>query len=228
MEVNSLTLFDEELVKRVDIYRKHPHLLPFIGENYGKGNCNKILLVGESFRLANRENKSELNNMFEKWYEKSNDDLKLSDEEIGWTKTRETITYSNSTFNRNVRSILEELGETVSSVAFMNFFQRPAYPVPLGRKTGIVSNEKDVEVAKEALQKVCEIIKPNYLLFVSKKSFWSFGDKCEILQGKEIGVKKIGAVAHPACRYWNKDGGKYGRQAFINFFQEFVKKNKEN
>jgi hypothetical protein len=134
-------------------------------------------------------------------------------DDIGWTTTRETITWSGARFNVTIR---KELGENISYISFMNFFQKPAY-----ERESIDFSEEDVKIANETLQLVCNIIQPDCLLFVSKKAHWNFDDNAEIFQNR-----KIDAVCHPACMWWYRKDGKYGQQKFIDFFQKNVMKGK--
>ena len=210
MNVKFSTTFDEKL-KEWWFYEKHPQLLPFIGKNYGNGKFNKLLIIGESHYIESRK-KEEWDNIIKNWYEISNSDLSHND--IGWTTTRGTITESEARFNGNIRSVLRELGEDLSSISFMNFFQRPAY-----YKQSIEHSKKDIEIANETLRLVCDIILPDCLLFVSKKSYWKFDRNSDVFQNK-----KIEAVSHPACAWWYKNGGKHGKQKFIDFIKNEVQK----
>jgi len=218
------TEFDGKL-KECEIYQKHPQLLPFIGKNYGNGKFNKLLIIGESHYISNTylagENKGndrkkeELKYIFENWYEISNSDLNNEEcNDIGWTTTRKTITGSEARFNKRVRSALNNLSEDLfSCISFMNFFQRPA-----SLKTSINSDEKDIKIANETLQFVCDIIRPDCLLFLSKKSKDNFVGKSENFPDKE----KIAVVYHPTAWRWKKNHPVYGKQVFIDFIKNNV------
>jgi hypothetical protein len=224
VEEGFTTEFDKKLLEKCEIYQKHPQLLPFIGKNYGNEKCNKLLLIGESHNISNTylcgekkgkdRKKEELDYIFKNWYKISNSDL--NDEEckdIGWTRTRETIMYPGARFNVTIR---KELGENISYISFMNFFQKPAYK---GKSIGF--SEEDVKIAKETLQLVCNIIQPDCLLFASKNAYGNFDKNAETFQNKVIDY-----VYNPACRWWYRNEGKYGQQKFIDFFQKNVMKGK--
>ena len=66
----------------------------------------------------------------------------------------------------------ENIEHIFSTIAFMNFFQRPA-----GKEgESIIPNEdgSDLEIAHSTLYNVTQVIKPDYIFFCTKKGFNCF------------------------------------------------------
>jgi hypothetical protein len=214
-----------ELLYNVPHYKKHSHMIPFIGKYWEK--YKKLLVLGESHYLPEWSEPDTINN----WYTLTTDDL--DEEEISWTNTSKLIDNTwyeakADTIFRNIdyaiidsgfRPQYDEYDNSYSYIAYMNFFQRPA------NKTGgsINANSMDKTIANETLQKVVEIIKPDFLFFASSKS-WDCLDKS--IFKYLIDSNKIGHSCHPATSYWNTPVMKYsidnktplsGKMNFINF-----------
>jgi hypothetical protein len=80
----------------------------------------------------------------------------------------------------------------------MNFFQKPAQET--GESIKVTSEDKNV--ANIVLKNVIDIIKPDYLFFLSSIS-WDFFDK------NIFAINKIGHSSHPTSIWWNRATAKY-------------------
>ena len=162
--------------RQLEHYQRHPQMMPFVGKNYKNG----LLIIGESHYLDERTPKG----IIKKWYDNSLEELQkdldnyktvntIKDElkEVlsSWTDTSglidETDYSSNGhTIFGNIDKAIQEITkikqfECWSKIAFMNFFQRPAYK----EGDSIIPIEKDVEIANETLDFVVNVIKPKYI-----------------------------------------------------------------
>lgn len=218
--------YDSEL-KRIEFYeRYHPEYLPYVGDNYDK---TKILLLGESNYVDADNLSADVLRLIEspKWYTTdSRDEEKLPSEGcIDWCHNRDII---NGTLDRKkngqktspahnmyinpAKALIEVFPQVAKPwdaftyFASMNYFQKPA------TKTGksIEPKLEDKQFAATNLCHVVSVLKPETIIFLSKKAFWAFeANKQEEL--KELYIK---ACAHPTCAWWNRDNGKHGRVKF--------------
>lgn len=219
--------YDVQLLN-IEHYKKHNQMMPFIGQNYGQKK--KLLVIGESHFCPKETDK----NIIKNWY--NIDNTNFNKEIIEWTATSKIIDFdiANNRFSgshtiyRNIfyainetGFILEENKNVLTYISYMNFFQKPA------QETGesIEVTEEDKNVANDILKKVIDIIKPDYLFFVSSESWKSFN--------KEIfDINKVGHSSHPTSIWWNRCSTKYtkpteektitGKESF----KYFIKHNK--
>lgn len=147
------SLNDDDVKKILnDFYKNHPFLIPFVGKDYPKNDKKKFLYVLESHYLpefsdvyANMPKKSKNKNKWlkEQWYKhdfswenlksssKSEISLYREDIEYMWT---ERVVKNNIKFNNRFKALFEnmlnikkeEIERAVKSIAFMNYFLRPA------------------------------------------------------------------------------------------------------
>lgn len=201
---NRLHLYDYQLLN-IEHYKKHPQMIPFVGNNYGKKK--KLLIIAESHYCPEKTDK----NIIENWY--SIDNSGLNDEIIGWTNTAEILNdnidlnrfrYAH-VIHRNIYYAINETGfkldndkEVLTYISFMNFFQRPAETTGKSIKV----TQEDRNVANNVLKNVIDIIKPEFIFFVSSQS-WKFFDK------ELFDKNKTGNGPHPGCKWWNKNSRKY-------------------
>lgn len=183
---------------------------PFIGRFYGQ-HGPKILLVAESHYLpAGRS----LHLDAQRWYAGSEKNFE-TDDKPGWIHTRNIIDKPDGQWNARGHEIYRRLNRALSEagymgdgnlfryVAFMNGFQRPAVT---GKSLNV--QREDLEVAKQTLNGVIDVIKPDRVIFVSTKA------KRHLAKHLEIESK---GVPHPACAWWyraSKHGT--GKERFIS------------
>lgn len=202
-EWESIKDYDEQL-KQVSHYKVHPEMMPFIGRNYPKA---RILLLGESHYVSPNDRER----IQEDWYDNPVD---KTFKEPWWFNTRIVInnflcgrrTKAHSMFRNPAKALIEAWGlekvndsEAFTSFAFMNYFQRPA----VNKGKSIQANEDDVKYARNNLKEVVEIIKPEKVVFLSKKAFYAFSGSGVELEGVDIEWTN-----HPTSKYWNSSNGK--------------------
>ena len=219
--------FDDELSK-IEHYSKkhHPEMLPFIGSHYCKTG---ILLVGEShFYEYNGRNDQENEKKYleELWY------LKPTPEVFSYKgnfNTRDVIhnylvhrrTKAHSMFRNPAQCVIDVYclnhvsdSEAFNAFAFMNYFQRPA----LNAHQSIDYNSEDIKYAFSTFSSVCKVIRPQRVVFLSKKAYKCFIGCCN---EKTLSFP-VDYVYHPTCKYWNEKDGKEKLKKLISLNKENI------
>ena len=220
----------------IEHYKKHPQMRPFIGKSWGR--TGKMLVIGESHYLNDYDEKTSRRGnkiTWKNWYKMNKEELTQDQER--WTSTalqiNEAITKNKYEpawgIWKNVKDAILETGynpypkntsKILCYIAFMNFFQRPA----LDSGESIIYSNEDIKIANETLYNVANIIKADYLFFVSSKAWENYENELltEII---------VGHSCHPNCKWWNMETKKYtksNRKKRITgkeSFKYFVKKN---
>lgn len=194
----------DDALKEIEFYKNsknHQLMLPYIGFNYQE---HRVLLVAESHYLGNEEDRKKVAN-FKEWYENKGD-ITLSQE--GHINTREVVGQWFSNGNGLFQKIKKELENANidikyfwERIAFMNFFIVPS----TNGSREIYSTKEVEEKSLTNFEQVIKILKPNYILFLSKKSYYIFERK-----NSEY-LKKTSSFCHPTSLWWyrkRKDGKK--------------------
>ena len=209
-------MYDNKLLE-MDFYKNsetHRLMLPYIGSEYGK---YKVLIVGESHYLGEDSDREKVKD-FNKWLADKNE-IKLMNEE--YINTREVVKKHRSNNNKqpffsNIKKEIINIEKFWDKVSFMNFFIVPSIN---GSRTIAVS--KDIEKKSlENFENVLDVIKPNYILFLSKKSYYIF----EKSNSKYL--KNTFGFGHPSSPWWSrkrKDGKKY-KEEFKEKIEEIFDK----
>ena len=102
--------------------------------------------------------------------------------------------------------------------AFYNYFLRPAYND--GKRKGFRPQDIDREVSGLALSGIIERLKPNLIIFLSKKAYTEFS---KFINNKNLVYKDVDIehVSHPASIWWNRNGGINGKTKFENLLNHF-------
>lgn len=213
-----------------NFYNNHPFLIPFVGKDYPKENDKKFLYVLESHYLpefsdvyANMPKKSKNKNKWlkEQWYKhdfswenlksssKSEISLYREDIEYMWT---ERVVKNNIKFNNRFKALFEnmlnikkeKIESAVESIAFMNYFLRPA------EHTGASIKHEYIDSLFSYLNLIRvwkALDEPNIIICSAKarKSFefyWGLHKN----YGKTylIPENKFCLCNHPSNRSWNK------------------------
>lgn len=188
-------------------------MIPFIGKSWGK--TGRMLVIGESHFLNDNDEKAlrrENKKIWENWYNITSE--KLTCEQKWVTSTAPLIDkmiageyYSSWGIWKNIKDAILETGfnpdpkntsKILCSIAFMNFFQRPA----LKSGESILFSCEDVKIANKTLKEVVETIKADYIFFVSSKAWGNFDEEL-------FNEKVIGHSCHPTCKWWNMESKKY-------------------
>ncbi|AYN67492.1 hypothetical protein D1013_09015 [Euzebyella marina] len=223
--MNKSTEFFDTKLDKIEHYQKFPSMRPFIGENYGKYNSRKIMLVAESHYLPP---KSTISQNPENWYNSKQTDL--SKEEIAWINTRGIL---SGDWKPNGHMIFRELNTRMSdfmdvkeframtNVAFMNGFQRPAPET--GDSIKKFCKPIDYKIGAQTINAVINIIEPDLVIFVSKLSWDELRWK---IPKSELRVK-YDFVCHPGTggRYWHNKNYEHGMKKFKSLIESEVNTN---
>jgi hypothetical protein len=221
--MNTSTEFFDDQLCSIEHYQKFPVMRPFIGMNYGQIS-GKILLIAESHYLPPN---STINKIPENWYSSTQKDL--STEEIEWINTRKII---GGNWKPAGHMIFKELNNQISkfidtseframsSIAFMNGFQRPA-PVT-GDSIKNFCSSMDYKIGAETIERVINIIQPDLVIFVSKLTWDRLGSR--LLKAKL--KTDFDFVCHPGTggRYWHNKKYKHGVNKFHRLLENEVNK----
>ena len=168
---------------------------PYIGNNYHK---YRILLVGESHYFSVEQNFS-----IDDWYNKK---ITLTKDLEKQCNTKSIINdflsgehkiYTIYRFPSKVLSNLLNVDdyEAFTYISFFNFFQRPNF-----KKGSIDVKDIDIKYGNEAFEKNIDLLKPQIILFLSKKAFQCLNNL----------PNNCHCLVHPSSAWWYKNNGKYG------------------
>lgn len=215
------------------VFERFPDFVPYIAKGYG--DSKKILLILESY-YASYEKSIDIVNSPEKWYfdapQENIDKLKEFRKEKPEEHRREWnfaskmypdgIDRKSSTFVNiaNVfKGFMPKGEDPFSYCAGYNFYLRPAK-----ERDSIKDKPIDREIAAKTLQKVISILKPEYVVFLSKKSYSVFKKECKGFKQVFPSVVFV-AFAHPSSNWWNRKHGKdklNAKERFTKFLRDKV------
>lgn len=226
--------FDIELLKN-EYIKRHYECLPFIGEEY---EDSRLLLIGESHYVP----KNAVPYVdIDDFYELSYDDLEEG-EYKSWINTRKVFerrVYDKCEFKGFFSNPATEIAKIINHTenpskdqkisamhqyAFFNYFKRPSFKAG---KTIDNLTEKDNKFAYNISKDIIEVLKPELIIFISKKAYYAF---CDSDQNNENELKlryTIKKVSHPSSSWWNRkrnDGG-CGGQDFYDYVSEILTDN---
>lgn len=222
--MNYTTQYDEQLINQFEHLKRHPQLLPFIGSEWNE-SPHKLLIVAESHYLHEKYNNmighNEWNDLS---FLKSFNDKKIFD----WTNTRANVDgfiegWEHPIHQRLAKSInnVYHHGSALGAyrkVAFYNYFQRPAEEKGESIIKGTMFNE-DYDLAFDLYQSLINVIKPKWIMFLSKPAFDAYKKK----KGgkKELNVSR---VSHPTTSYWNRKTKQHDDRTSKEKFEEIIGK----
>lgn len=177
-----------------------------------------MLVVAESFYFPKD---STVHLDAAEWYQ--GNQQALSDEEVNWMHCRGLMecgwNSQGHAIYRAINSCLAEMAvnhtdRPISSIAFMNTFQRPSLEGDTFRR---VCTLLDRERAKEALAHVIRSIKPDMVIVASKYAWDAVGHALAPL----FPQSEFYFTCHPASPWhWNRISYAHGRSKFINILIE--------
>lgn len=209
-------MYDNKLLE-MDFYKNsetHRLMLPYIGSEYEK---YKVLIVGESHYLGEDDDREKVKD-FKKWLTDKNE-IKLIKPEYINTRcvVKEHCNNNNKQpFFSMIKKEIINVENFWNKVSFMNFFIVPS-----------INGSREIEALKDMKEKslenfenVLDIIKPNYILFLSKKSY------CIFEKSNSKYLKNTFGFGHPSSPWWSrkrKDGKKY-KEEFKEKIEEIFDK----
>ena len=221
------TQFDEQLLS-IDHYKKHPELLPFVGTHY-TSHKKRVLLVGESHYINDEGKDASAAYNELKWYDSVLCFDGISDDHVFQKHFHYYVTRhiancfldgnksGGYTFFANpLRAYFGEKAERthLQHFAFMNFYQRPAFR--RGESLTEDACKHDRQVACETLSEVVSVLKPDIVIFLSKKAYGAAYSSIEMWQHHPA----VHAFPHPTCCWWNrKTKNGIARESFARLLQ---------
>ena len=209
-------MYDNKLLE-IDFYKNsetHRLMLPYVGSEYGK---YKVLIVAESHYLGEDNDREKVKD-FKKWLTDKNE-IKLIKPEYINTRcvVKEHCNNNNKQpFFSMIKKEIINVEKFWDKVSFMNFFIVPS-----------INGSREIEALKDMKEKslenfenVLDVIKPNYILFLSKKSY------CIFEKSNSKYLKNTFGFGHPSSPWWSrkrKDGKKY-KEEFKEKIEEIFDK----
>lgn len=196
---------------KIEHFSKVPEMKPFVGANYLSAD-KKILIIGES-HFFDHEPKNEhpkCNTSPTVWYSYEE---KIPAEKLEYINTRKSVKNPTHKFYQNLAAVLSEnlkieKSSVLENISFMNAFQRPANH--RGVSMEVYAGEKDFVVSKNTILEVIKILKPNYVIFVSKYSWRKIGVNVKALVDCNIDF-----TSHPNSVEWSDSSNLDGKQKFV-------------
>ena len=185
----------ENELDKVEHYQNFPIMKPFIGENYFNAK-KKVLIIAESHYFGSISN---INTGPTKWYSSTLKDLHES--KYDNINTRKVVENSTHPVFKELENVLSKSMEkfknrAINNIAYMNAFQRPANKT--GQSVKELATSMDFKIGIKTVTQVIEILKPDYVIFISKYSWDKIGK--QLHKAENI---KYEFVNHPASWYWH-------------------------
>ena len=222
-EWDSLTEYDDDFIK-IKHFQLHPEMLPFVGRNYQQ---IRVLLLGESHYLSNDE--TDEVKMLKDWYDRPTTDYPFDYPRNFFTRgvIRNYLigsrTRSYTMFSRPANLLIDSWNlknvndsEAFTAFSFFNYFQRPAS----NSGSTIELTDEDEMQAYAIYRRVLEILKPERVIFLSKKAYNSYEKKAD---SSEFDLTDF--VYHPTCSHWYKEDGTVKLQRLfseMDVFEGFI------
>lgn len=233
--------FDESFTRKGHL-ATFPDMLPWVGSTYAQQHF-KLLVVGESHYFSKG---TDFHHDPSQWYERPktcHEELKTREGHRVRFQVSKLIDRKLSSAHKMYSTIAGALNKTTyfkekskqhnvfDAIAYVNYFQRPA-----NNANGSISvTPLDSQVAHATLEQIIDTIRPDAVIFVSKKAWAS-------ARGSGL-LPKIhclnGQTAHPCSAWWNRAVKRYsiingepsnagpltGRERFIalvNYYSQAV------
>lgn len=209
-------MYDNKLLE-INFYKNsktHRLMLPYIGSEYEK---YKVLIVGESYYLGEDNDREKVKD-FKKWLTDKNEIKLIKPEYINtrWVVKEHCNNNNKQPFFSMIKKEIINVEKFWDKVSFMNFFIVPS-----------INGSREIEALKDMKEKslenfenVLDVIKPNYILFLSKKSY------CISEKSNSKYLKNTFGFGHPSSPWWSrkrKDGKKY-KEEFKEKIEEIFDK----
>ncbi|MBF3053036.1 hypothetical protein HKW90_01265 [Pseudomonas aeruginosa] len=215
----------DDLLLQVEHYSRYPNLLPWVGTGYCASPL-KLLILGESHYLPEEVT---YHRDPEAWY--AGVDLP-ADNSVAWMRTRGVVAKGletnwkgkSKTIFRRLSVSLAEAGLSngaapFTSLAYMNYFQRPAEVT--GKSIRV--SDLDRMVSAQVLEEVAQVLQPHAILFCSKLA-WNAAASQELIPSLRAADRVVDHTPHPASPWWYRTArklqGRSGRDVFLEILRE--------
>lgn len=216
--------FDEAL-SSIAHYALYPEMMVAVGAHYRNAPL-RVLVLGEShyFEIP------EPSNTPEQWYSARDLQHPNAEKNISTRGVFNNVICkrkpckSKAIYHALARALdacemtAQGANSSLQSIAYMNYFQRPAEV----SGESIRACARDGEEAERVIASVAAILEPNLVVFASRMG-WRFAKRGLDERLKLAGIRTVN-VPHPATSWWNRPsrpmGNKTGRERFIQALVE--------
>ena len=217
----SLTLDFDDGLSTISHYARYPEMMVAVGDHYRHASL-RILVLGESHYV----DQAEASNHPDLWYEGRSIACAAT---IPYIYTRKIFDNAiNDRKKSKSKAIFHALrsalgasgiigsspGSPLQSIAYMNYFQRPAEES--GKSLRV--HPRDVIEATSVVSDVVSVIKPQLVVFASRLA-WKHAKAGLADQLQQAGILILD-VPHPATSWWNRPSrpmkGQTGRQRLVS------------
>jgi hypothetical protein len=221
MSHTSLTLEFDDRLSVIPHYSRYPEMMVAVGALYRDANP-RILVLGESHYI----NQAEASNHAELWYEERNiaceatvlniATRRIFDNAInGRKKSKSKAIFHSLASALRAAGIGDTLsGSPLQSIAYMNYFQRPAEESGKSLKV----QPRDILEAASVVGEVVSVLEPQLVVFASRLA-WRHVMTALSDQLQQAGIHTLD-VPHPATSWWNRPSrpmkGQTGRQRLVS------------
>jgi len=206
--------FAEQLLE-IKAFKRFPWFIPYVPKDYDNG-YKKLLLVWESYYHTKGE--GELYEKAREWYDLDKKDESNKEMLALWEKEKNNYWKKHWNFKckidkngydkkgstfLNPERVLKEIsgsGDPYGFCAGYNYFLRPAPPKEKKKRYEFKREDADEKYAFDAFCEIVRVIKPEFIVFFSKKARESFEKMLE-KNNKNINVP-IKNLKHPSSSWW--------------------------
>lgn len=228
MEIKSSIAFDDEL-KKIDFFKGHEYMLPFVGEKYREGG---ILHIGASYYFQLDEidhaQRQEAECVLNEWWDESQEACKRRDEflkthrkpligndssEFGdWVNTRKIVESfcNDNAYNEKSRAIYREFLKAAYDKRSSEDLKDTEGYTPFSYMNFFQKPTKDVQTKHdddavcnscEIVKAVIEILQPKIIIFTSSIAYDAFFNNANNLKFQPKGIIRL---PHPTSNWWNR------------------------
>ena len=229
MEIKISIAFDDEL-KKIDFFKGHEYMLPFVGEKYREGG---ILHIGASyyFRLddIDREQRREAECVLNEWWVDSDEEVLKRRESFlksprrlqnggfeskfgDWVNTRKIVESfcNDNAYNEKSRAIYREFLKAAYDKQSSEDLKDTEGYTPFSYMNFFQKPTKDVQTKHDddAVRNSCEIVKavieilqPKIIIFTSSIAYDAFFNNANNLKFQPKGIIRL---PHPTSNWWNR------------------------
>ncbi len=221
MSHTNLNLEFDDRLNTISHYSRYPEMMVAVGDLYRNASL-RILVLGESHYV----DQAEPSNHPDLWYEGRNISCvatipyictrKIFDNAINGRKRNKSkaIFHSLASALRDSGVVEASPVSPLQSIAYMNFFQRPAEES--GKSLRV--QPRDVIEATSVVNDVISFLEPQLVVFASRLA-WKHAKAGLADHLQQVGIHTLD-VPHPATSWWNRPSrpmkGQTGRQRLVS------------